>query len=198
MALSNEQVVAAIKKNPVVTICVVVIIATVAGLYLRADLLPQATEELETLSRQAARMGANIKNSAQLDEHLQVVTTTNDQIDKRLVQAGQLAENLQYFYELEATTGIKFIDLRQVAGAGPVRGQAKKKSIFESVSFALALTGTYPELMDFLQRLEGGQHFCRVMSAGFSPSYGEGGSAGLRRPEEMTLTLNLELLGKSS
>lgn len=198
MAISNEQLLAAIKKNPIVTACIVVALAAVAGLYFRADLVPQATTDLEDLTKKSRRMAANIKNAARLDEHLAAVTEANAVIDKRLVVASQLAVNLQYFYELEASTGIKFMDLRQVATQAPVRGQAKKQGAFEPVGFAVALNGTYPQLIEFLQRLEGGKHFCRVLTASFSPSYGEGGPVGLSRPEELTLTLTLELLGKAS
>lgn len=197
MAISNEQLLAAIKKNPVVTVCIVIVLACGVGFYLRQGDLPAAEQQLEDLSKQGRWMSANIKNSVRLDEELQLLATANEQIEKRLVEAGRLADNLQYFYELEAATGIKLIDLRQVAASPIGRGPAKQ-TLFSPVNFSVALNGTYEQLMDFLQRLEGGRHFCRVLTADFSPLYAEGGAVGLARPDELTLTLSIELLGKST
>jgi len=197
MAISNEQLISAIKKNPIVTVCVVVVLACGVGLYLRQGEKPDAEQRLEDLSKQGRRMSSNIKNAVHLDEELEALAAANEQIDKRLVDAGRLADNLQYFYELEATTGIKLIDLRQVASSPIGRGPAKK-TLFTPVSFSVALNGTYEQLMDLLQRLEGGRHFCRVLTADFSPLYAEGGTVGLTRPDELTLTLSIELLGKST
>lgn len=197
MAISNEQVVAALKKNPIVTVCVVVILLAGAGFYFRSGAAPKAEQQLEELSKEGRRMSANIKNAARLNEDLQTLTDANAQVGKRLVDAGQLADNLQYFYELEATTGIKLIDLRQIPAPMPGRGQVKK-TLFSPVSFSVSLSGTYAQLIDFIQRLEGGRHFCRVLTADFSPLFTEGTANGLVRPEEQTLTLSIELLGKAT
>jgi len=197
MAISNEQLISAIKKNPIVTVCVVVVLACGVGLYLRQGEKPAAEQRLEELSKQGRRMSTNIKNAAHLDDELQALTAANEQIDKRLVDASQLADNLQYFYELEATTGITLIDLRQIAAAPVGRGPAKK-TLFSPVNFSVALSGTYEQLIDFLQRLEGGRYFCRVLTADFSPYYSEGSAVGLARPDELTLSLSIELLGKST
>lgn len=197
MAISNEQLISAIKKNPIVTVCVVVVLACGVGLYLRQGEKPDAERRLEDLSKQGRRMSSNIKNAVHLDDELQALTAANEQIDKRLVDASQLADNLQYFYELEATTGIKLIDLRQIAAAPVGRGPAKK-TLFSPVNFSVALSGTYEQLIDFLQRLEGGRYFCRVLTADFAPYYSEGSAFGLARPDELTLSLSIELLGKST
>lgn len=197
MAISNEQLVAAIKKNPIVTVCIIVALVAGAGIYFRADAVPSSEAKLEELSKQGRRMSTNIKNAARLDEELQTLATVNEHVNQRLVDAGQLADNLQYFYELEASTGINLIDLRQVGAAAIGRAPAKK-SLFTPVNFSVSLTGTYAQLIDFLQRLESGRHFCRVLTADFSPVYEGSGSAAAARPEKQTLALSLELLGKSS
>lgn len=200
MAISNEQLLAAIKKNPIVTACVVVVLGVVAGIYFRGDLKPQAEVELEELSKQSRRMSANIKNSSLLDEHLGALTNHAAEIDRRLISSGALAVNLQYFYELEAATGTKLVDLRQIAtGNGRVREREQVKQgagAYEPVGFAVALIGTYPQLVDFLQRLEGGEHFCRIQSASFTPAASENSGPTLGRPDTLTLVLDLELLGQ--
>ncbi|MCC6415149.1 MAG: hypothetical protein IT582_04490 [Opitutaceae bacterium] len=200
MAISNEQLVAAIKKNPIVTGSIVVALLAAATLYFRAGLAPAAEQKLEELTKQARRMSTNIKYGARLDEELQTLTTANEQLNQRLVDVGQLADNLQYFYALEARTGVKLTDLRQLGLTTVGRGPAKKTQ-FSPVGFSMSISGSYAQLMDFLQRLEGGRYFCRVLTADFSPVSVEGGNSGsasLARPTDLKLQLSIELLGKST
>jgi len=198
MAISNEQLLAAVKKNPIATACIVVVLGVAAGIYLRGDLKPQAEVELEELAKQGRRMSTNIKNSAQLDEQLAAVSAANQEISKRLVRSSVLAVNLRHFYELEAATATKLIDLRQVDNGGArlrERGEAPKNvGAFQPVNFAVAVMGSYSQLIEFLQRLERGDHFCRIKSASFSPAVSDGGPT-LGRPDKLTLVLDLELLG---
>lgn len=190
MALSNEQVVAALKKNPVVTGAVVAVLLLAVALYFRLDAVGDATTQLETKSAEGQRLAANIKNSAQLPEQLAELVAANKEIENRLVRVGQLASNLQYFYKLEADTGTKFLDLRQVTV--PSRGPAKPGKI--PVVFTLTVQGSYQQIFDFLRRLESGVHYCRVVSANFTP-VAEAGAATAVRGDLTKLTLNLELLG---
>jgi hypothetical protein len=191
MAISNEQLIGALKKYPIVVICIVLSLGVAVTAYLRADLASQAKVELEEMAKKGKRMAANIKNSSELDEQLQTMTAANHEIDGRLVRFSQLAGNLQYFYELEATTGTKLLDLRQLASAK----KSPSKS-FEPVNFSVAVSGTYPQLIEFLQRLEGGKHFCRILSASFMPLANDNGGLSLGRPEALTITLALDLLGQ--
>jgi hypothetical protein len=200
MALTNEQVVAAVKKNPMITGCVVLSILVAAAIYFRSDLIPTATDQLKEKSAEGQRLALNIKNAAQLGEQLQALTEANKEIDTRLVRAGQLANNLQYFYKLEADTGVKLVDLRQVAGA-PRTGKEKEKLNYQPVTFNLTVQGPYAQVFDFLRRLESGTHYCCILTSTFTPSTGgngesnSGGGNGLIRTDSINLVLSLELLG---
>lgn len=201
MAVSNEQVVALIKKNPIATACLVVSLGVVAALYFRSPLSGEAETDLDQKSKEGRRMATNIKFAAQLDEQLAVVTEANATIDRRLVRATELANNLQYFYRLENDTGIKLVDLRQVGVAGDNRGQPKNapKTAFVPVNYAVAVQGTFAQLIAFLQRLEHGEHFSRIQTATFMPAAGVGGeetTGPATRPELLTLTLSVDLLGQ--
>lgn len=189
MAISNEQVGALFKKNPVVTGAVFVCLVLIGAIYFRLDAMPEATTELEARSDEGRRLAENIKNSVQLTEQLAAVTEANKEIDTRLVRTGQLANNLQYFYRLESDTGAKLLDLRQSAPPRVVLKTAKVP-----VGFTVAVQGSYLQVFEFLRRLESGTHYCRVMSASLAP-IDEVGSTGLLRPTNARLTLNLELLG---
>jgi hypothetical protein len=188
MAISNEQLLALIKKNPVVTGALLLCVLLMVAIYLRLDAMPAAAEELEAKATEGKRLAENIKNSVQLTEQLAEVTAANQEIDSRLVRAGQLASNLQYFYRLEADTGTKLLDLRQ--GATPRAATSGKIP----VSYNVSVQGSYRQVFEFLRRLESGTHYCRIQTASIVPLDDSGG-LGLIRPTSARLTLGLELLG---
>jgi len=200
MALTNEQVVAAVKKNPLITSCVALSLILAAAIYYRSDLVQQATDQLKEKSATGERLALNIKNAAQLPEQLKNLTAANKEIDTRLVRVGQLANNLQYFYKLEADTGVKLIDLRQVAGA-PRTGKEKEKLNYLPVMFNLTVQGPYTQVFDFLRRLESGTHYCCIVTSTFTPAAGGSGesnggnTSALIRSDSINLVLSLELLG---
>lgn len=189
MAISNEQLLALIKRNPVVTGALLLCVLLIAAIYFRLDAMPAATEELEAKSAEGRRLAENIKNSTQLPEQLAEVTAANREIDARLVRAGQLASNLQYFYRLESDTGTKLLDLRQGTVGRPAAGANKIP-----VGFNVSVQGTYLQVFDFLRRLESGTHYCRIQTASIVPVDDSGGLS-LIRPTSARLTLGLELLG---
>lgn len=189
MAISNEQIVAALKKNPVVSTAIIICVGLAVAHYFRMDLTAAATTQLDERTKEGQRLAANIKNSAQLPEQLAHVSAAAKEVDNRLVRVGSLANNLQYFYKLEADTGVKLIDLRQTTEPS----RTAKTGRFP-VSFALTLHGEYPQVLDYLRRVESGSHYCRVRSANVVPFDAGAGSTGLRS-DAAKLTLNLELLG---
>lgn len=189
MAISNEQLVAILKKNPVVSAAVIICVALAVAHYLRSDLIAATATRLDEQTKEGQRLAANIKNSAQLPEQLARVSAATKEVESRLLRVESLANNLQYFYKLEADTGVKLIDLRQTTDSGRT---AKTGRI--PVSFALTLHGEYPQVLDFLRRVESGSHYCRVRSANVIPFDAGAGSSGMRS-DAAKLTLNLELLG---
>ena len=203
MAISNEQLLASVKKNPLIVVCLVVALLIGVGMYLRAGLEAELTAELEEKSRIGQRMTNNLKFSVRLEDQLAVMVESREKMESRLVDEGQLAVNLQYFYALESSTGTQLTDLRQMSDNSRVPDNRKKqgKTTYQPISYAVALIGNYEQVMSFLQQLETGAHFGRVMNASLVPSAG-GGIGGAepknanRRSDMLTLTLSLELLGQ--
>jgi len=189
MAISNEQLVALLKKNPVVSGAIIICVGLAAAHYFRSDLIAAATTQLDERTQEGQRLAANIKNSAQLPEQVAHVSAAAKEIETRLVKVGSLANNLQYFYKLEADTGVKLLDLRQTTDPGR---SAKTGRI--PVAFSVTLHGDYAQVLDFLRRLESGAHYCRVRTANLVPFDAGAGSSGMRL-DATKLTLNLELFG---
>ncbi len=183
--MTNEALVALLKKNPISVGCGILCLALAGGIYFRSDAIPAAEAELAQKQSEAERLSTNLQFSAQLKEQLEALVAANKEIDARIIRASQQTTNAQYFYKLESETGVKMVDFR----AGVVNPPAKgTKAAFISVPFNVSVQGTYAQVLDYLRQLEAGARYSRVNSAAVSGSV-------TNRKGPLTLTLTLELLG---
>lgn len=185
--MSNQELIALIKKNAVFVVCLLVGIGIAVTWYLRSDLLPDAEKQLADKSKQGELIQANIDDSHQLKDQYAAIVDANQAISNRMIHLGQLAENLQYFYRLENETGAKLTgDPRPLPLATPTKNAPK--TTYTPMGFNIVFQGTYPQLLDLLRRLENGEHYCRVIACNLRP-FGEARSSAL------TMQLSIELLG---
>ncbi|MBC7369531.1 MAG: hypothetical protein H7343_22410 [Undibacterium sp.] len=184
--MTNEQLFALIKKNPLSVGCGVLALLIGVVISVRIDSVPERAKLLEQKIAEGERLNANVNNAAQLPEQLAALTEARIEIEKRLVRGADLAQNLQYFYRLEADTGVKLINLRQNSSGvtkpganGPLAG----------VGFTVSFQGSYFTVMEFLRRLESGTHYSRftVVNLVF---------AGANRNGPLVMSVSLELLGQ--
>lgn len=185
--MTNQDLVALIKKNPISFGCGTLSVIMAAALYLRVDEIPGAEAELGLKSADGDRVTLNIQYSAQLKEQGDALSLACNQIEARMVRPSQLGTNTQYFYKLESDTGVKIVDLRQTTGTAPIK--AGPKNAYVSVPFTVSVQGSLPQILEFLRQLENGAHYCRVLTASFN------GIAATRN-SVLTLALSLELLGR--
>jgi hypothetical protein len=183
--MTTQDLVAGIKRNPVSIACAVLSVIFVAALFLRSDFIAEAETKLAEKSAEAQKYAANIQYSAQLKEQVDTVTALNKEIDARIIRASQLGTNTQYFYKMESGTDVKMIDLRQVT---PATVAKPAKGSFLPVAFAVSVQGDLNHILTFLQQVENGAHYSRVLTASLSSNPAQRGSS-------LTLALSLELLG---
>lgn len=179
--MNTADLVALLKKHPIGFGCGLVSIVCGILLYLRSDNIKSSQAELEASSAQAARMVTNVRNATDLAEHVTEIQALSKELEGRLMKAGQLAVNLQYFYKLETENEVKLVDVRQ--GATP----RSSKNLYIGVPFNVSVQGPYANVMNFLNRVQNGRHFCRINTASFTKV---GDTA------DMSLALTLELLGQ--
>lgn len=186
--MTNAQLIALLRKHPIGFICGFISLVCAVALYFRSDLIADGQTEAEKQTAQAARALTNIKNATNLPEQLAQAQALTKEMEARLMRAGQLASNLQYFYKLETENEVKLIDLRQ--GVLPT-GKAAAKGAYVGIPYNLSVQGTYAQVIQFIGRLEAGRHFCRFNSASFSKVNAGGGSAS----DAVTAVLSIELFG---
>jgi hypothetical protein len=187
--MTNEEAIALVKKHPVSVGCGVLVLGLALGIYFRSDKLPAAMAELERVSDEGQRLATNIRNATKLDEQLAALTAADQEIGQRIIRSGELAHNLQLFYKLEAETGTKLSELRQLAPAATRSGGPKGSYI--PVAFAFSVQGEYAQLLGFMRGLETGGVYCRVLTANLKHA-----DASLDRATPLRLDLSLELLGQ--
>lgn len=182
--MSTADLIAALKKHPIGFGCALLSIVFGVLIYLRSGNISEGQAELEARSSEAANMVANIRNSTSLTEQVAEVQSQTKELEGRLMKAGQLAVNLQYFYKLETENEVKLVDVRQ--NTLP----KNSKGLYTGIPFNVTVQGSFSQVMNFLNRLQLGRHFCRINTANFSKTTGNAGGA------LINLSLSLELLGQ--
>lgn len=187
--MTGADLSAILKKHPLGVVCGLITVICAALLYYRADNITASQAELEARTAEANKMIANVRNSTGLAEQVAEIQEQRKELEARLLKAGQLAVNLQYFYKLEAETEVKLSgDVRQ--GVAP-----KTNKSYIGVPFAVSVQGSYAQVANFINRLQNGRHFCRITTATLNRSTGSDSSAASGE-RDMMLSLNLDLLGQ--
>ncbi len=177
MSFDTKALVSLVTKNPTLAACIVVGLGLAVTIYARSGFGEGQQLELDQKAAEGKRYHANLTNSVQLPDELQAVAEANRMVRQRAINPSDLAKNLQYFYRIEAETGVKFIDLRQV-GSGSA-------SIYIPVNYTMSVSGGFSQIITFLRNLEHGAHFYRLNSMTASET---GGTT--------LVILNIDLLGK--
>lgn len=185
--MDTQQINDFAKKHPLALGCGFLCIALAVGIYFRRDALAEARVQLDDKTAEGEHVTDNVKNSTQLGEQYAALAQATQTIESRLVHADQLAINLQYFYKLESDTQVKLTDLRQT-GVPPI-GKNSGKTAYVPIGYTISAEGAYPRLLDFLRRVESGEHFSRMHNLRFSRA-GSGSN-----PEALSLRIDLDLLG---
>ena len=190
--MTGADLIALAKKHPLSSLCGLLILICGLLVYFRLDAIEVSQAEYEAKAGEAAKMIANVKNAPGLEEQVAEIQALGKDLDTRLINPGQLAVNLQYFYKLESDHAVKLVDVRQ----NPVRTLPGKPN-FIPVPFSVTVQGSYDQVMKFLNALQNGKHFCRINTAAFNKPGGTGaGGEAAAGGGEVSVSLNLELLGQ--
>ncbi|MBA3849182.1 MAG: hypothetical protein C0502_04200 [Opitutus sp.] len=190
--MTGTTLLAMIRKQPLAFGCGLIVLACGLALFFRNEAVDEAQELFRNKDDEAVKTEANARNAAGLAEATAEMQEAAKQFESRLVRAPQLANNLQFFYRIEADTGVKLVDVRQMPLQPPRQGAPR--GAYVSVPFTANIQGSYAQVHDFLRRLQAGPHFLRVTQLTLTKltSGGEGVAAG---PDAMSAIVQLEILG---
>lgn len=141
------------------------------------------TQRLQIRTAQGEAVLAALAAGPALRDSLASVRATTARINENLVHEPNLAENLWYFYNLEESTRVRLRDLNQLTSQA-VSGDAS----YKLVPYTLRVTGSFAQIMSFLQNLETGPKLGQIRSFSLSRLDNEG--------VNVALQVDLALLGK--
>lgn len=177
--MTTAQLTNWMKRNPIAMGAGALSLALIVAIVWRHGAVPEANATLEAKSNEARKYELNLTNANQLKEQYDAIAAANKEIEARLIRPSELGINQAYFYRLESEYGVKLADLRQ-------DGRAQPRGSVQSLGFTLNVQGDFPAVIAFLQALERGPHYCRVLTAGCSGTPGG----------PVTLVLGIELLSR--
>ena len=184
--MTAPALLAVVKKNLIGFGCGLLSVILGTLIYFRSERTGEAGALLQQKTDEGEKILATVKNGALLKEQLNTLTAASRDLNQHLLHAGELAKNLQYFYRLEAETGVKLLDIHQGVVAPPPK--TGPKPLFSPIPYSLTVQGEYRQVLDLLGCLETGAHFVRFNSFTCSRSTQAETSA-------LTVSLSLELLG---
>ena len=190
--MNGQQLLGFFRRNPIGVVCGALSVVLAVLVYFRSDALASAEEKLEETTALGKRYAANLTHAAQLKEQYEGLVAANKAIEERFARASQLTQNLQYFYKLEADTGVRMTVTPVTQAQSVAAAMAAKKSLIP-VAFSVSVQGDYASVIEFLRRVEQGAYYSRVLTCTLNAAGMAGVDTGGARG--MTLGLSVELLG---
>ncbi len=140
-------------------------------------------QRLQTRTAQGEAVLTALAAGPALRDTLNRVREAAANINANLVEEPNLAENLWYFYNLEEVARVRLRDLNQLSSQA-VAGDAT----YRLIPYSLRVTGTFPQVMDFLQKLETGPKLAKIRNFSLNRLDAEG--------LNVALQVDVVLLGK--
>jgi Tfp pilus assembly protein PilO len=103
-----------------------------------------------------------LANRPRIERDLTALRDALGHIDRNLLEEQSMEVNLGYFYRLEKATRVRLVRLNQLAAPPPAAGGS-----YKVIPFAMFVTGSYRNNMNFLRSLETGTRILRIRNCTF-------------------------------
>lgn len=140
------------------------------------------TRQHDTVRRNGDAMLQALTSQSLIAGELAAVKEALKMIDRNLIAEADLAENLGYLYQMETLSHVRLSQMNQLSSLPAPEGNP-----YKSVPFSLRVTGTYPQMINFLRELETGPRLLRIKTYSFSRDAAKNNT--------LSLDLIVEILG---
>lgn len=172
------------RRWPYATACVIVtLLLGACAAFLGLSELPHRRASERVSSDERLTMEGKLAIRKKLKEEFAEISEKVGQIEANLVEEGNLADNLVYFYTLEERTKARLPELHQVSSP-----TTDKSTYYRRVPYGLRVAGSYDQVAGFLVGLETGKRLAKVASFNLARTDPTG--------RTVALDLNVELLGR--
>lgn len=182
--MNTADLVEKIRRYPVPALSGLIVLICFLAYYFRMDLITDLESRHDDVLDQRGQVDLNLVAGASLADHLEQMRAHFADLKARVVQPSELAENLNYFYQIDARTGVSAIDLKQNAPSDQPVPQNK----LGPVGYSVSLNGRFAQIVSYFNEFEHGSRFYRLRS--FRLERGRDANQAM-----VALSLNLELLG---
>lgn len=161
MSIEGKDIANAVKRRPIVFGCAALIFIFLVVMYWRSGAIPTLQAEVDDRSAVLQKTKANVTYSVQLDAQLKALADINARIRASALRADDLAQNQQFFYLLEAETGVTMTRFGQQKAPDKIPAGGA----YLPVIFSITVEGDYRQILTFLKRIESGPALSRVSGA---------------------------------
>ena len=184
------------RRNPVMVVSIAIIIVMGGASYYLWHRQQILTGEHADIQRNGEDVLQSLTSHSRLTTEIATVKEALDYIDRNLINEGDLAENLGYFYQIETTSRLRFTQVNQLSSQPEPPG-----SYYKTVPFTLQASGTYRQIMRLLHELETGPRLLRIRTYALSQRGGvalktEAGAPAAEMSDLVNLEANVELLAR--
>ncbi len=158
-----QQLLAAARRNPLMVISVTLIVVLGGANYFLWQRQTVLALRHERVRQDGEAMQAALTGHARIISHLATVQEALDHIDKNLVMEAELADNLNYFYQMESASRAHLSQLNQLSSQPVAEGVP-----YKPVPFSIRVAGTYFQVMSFVRELENGPRLLRIKNYSFT------------------------------
>lgn len=169
------------KMQPLTLGALTIALLATAASFWRSSSRSELESDLKAKESESTRFADNVRYGQKLDAQFKSLVDLNKQASERLTDPTDLAANQQYFYKLEATSGVKISDLRQVS-IPKKKGAAV--TLYTPVPYFITVSGNFPQVLGFIRNIESGSKICRITTASIV-------AASIKDSSSSTLTLNI-------
>lgn len=187
--MNSQQLLAKIKAYPLALSLFGAAIVLAGWAYYRSGSLDDLRGEYDTVTVNNDQIASNVKDGINFKEQVDQLTAALTQFKPGLIKPSAVIPNQQYFYDYEQTTGVQVLD--------PIEGQttvSKDPAEPSVTTFKLSASGSWENVITFLNALQTGPHFMRIYQYSFERFPQERNAAPSSQPIRVSLTL--EVLGQ--
>ena len=192
-----QQFLAFTRRNPLMVVSIAVILVMGSASYYLWHQQQSLTTQHDDIRRNGDDMLQSLTSHSRITTEINTVTQALDFIDKNLINEGDLAENLGYFYQIETAARLRLAQLNQLSSQPQPEG-----SPYKPVPFTIKATGTYRQIMRLIHELETGPRQLRIRSYALTEAGGGGAPAApgadplAPTADLVTLDLTVEVLAR--
>ena len=182
--MTGEDIKEKFRRYPIPTISGAIVLLCCLAYYFRIDLISDLDARQSDVAEQRILVDLNLVAGGNLAEHMVDMRARFAALEERVVQPYDLANNMNYFYQLESNTGVGLGELKQNASSD----KPAPKNALGGVGYALTMSGSFAQIVAAFNELENGSRFYHLRN--FNLERGREVNSAV-----IQLALNLELLG---